>query len=369
MKYDVHVCLVSDQPIPNLIPIFEGETRPAQVILLVSNDKKSQGTWLKGVIEDAGCSVTVEEIHPYSLERAYTTVVNLVDSLSGINVALNATGGTKIMSLAAFEAFRYGEKPVFYVDTENRKIINLYPPRDPVPAPNVLKVEPYLKSYGYAVLSEGRSNVRPPDVGGIAEIIIAEPNKWANAVRALNSIATNAQTSLRGPVSSKTRSEVPCFSELVEIFEAIGLVEDDGNQLIFPDEESRLYVNGGWLEEHVISVLRELQKDLEIVDLQNNLQVRKAPSGPQNELDVVFTSWNRLHLVECKTGSVGAEVTYKIETLKNVTGGTFGRAILISFHSLRAEHKQRCADLRIECVDGSSIRHLKDSLIRWVRGR
>ena len=39
-RYDVHVCMVSQQPLPNLIPIKDEATRPTEVVLLVSEDMR-----------------------------------------------------------------------------------------------------------------------------------------------------------------------------------------------------------------------------------------------------------------------------------------------------------------------------------------
>ena len=43
----IHVCLVSAQPIPNLIPLRMEELRPDKVILLVSSDMKIQADRLE----------------------------------------------------------------------------------------------------------------------------------------------------------------------------------------------------------------------------------------------------------------------------------------------------------------------------------
>ncbi len=43
------------------------------------------------------------------------------------DIALNATGGTKPMSIAAYEAFRAYELPIFYIHPEHDRLIWLHP--------------------------------------------------------------------------------------------------------------------------------------------------------------------------------------------------------------------------------------------------
>lgn len=42
-KFDVHVCLVSDQALPNFIPVLAEDFRPQEVILLATEPMKKGG--------------------------------------------------------------------------------------------------------------------------------------------------------------------------------------------------------------------------------------------------------------------------------------------------------------------------------------
>lgn len=42
-KFDVHVCLVSDQALPNFIPVLTEDFRPQEVILLATEPMKKGG--------------------------------------------------------------------------------------------------------------------------------------------------------------------------------------------------------------------------------------------------------------------------------------------------------------------------------------
>ena len=45
-KYDIHVCLVSGQAAPNLLPILDSEFKPKEAIFLVSKTMKEKATFL-----------------------------------------------------------------------------------------------------------------------------------------------------------------------------------------------------------------------------------------------------------------------------------------------------------------------------------
>ena len=46
-----HLCLVSDQPVPNLLPVLQPETRPDKVVLAVSERMREKAEWLAGEIK------------------------------------------------------------------------------------------------------------------------------------------------------------------------------------------------------------------------------------------------------------------------------------------------------------------------------
>ena len=50
-NFDVHVCLVSKQPLPNLIPILVSDPKPKEVILLVSHEMNERAGWLETVLK------------------------------------------------------------------------------------------------------------------------------------------------------------------------------------------------------------------------------------------------------------------------------------------------------------------------------
>ena len=50
-KYNIHVCIVSDQPIPNYVPILDTQFRPKEVFLLTTPKMQTKAEILKRTIE------------------------------------------------------------------------------------------------------------------------------------------------------------------------------------------------------------------------------------------------------------------------------------------------------------------------------
>ena len=74
---NVQVCLVSDQPIPNLTTIVQFQ--PDLVILLYTEDRKPQKDRLERVVGERGIRVEARLILPYGLAKGgWGTLVSCV---------------------------------------------------------------------------------------------------------------------------------------------------------------------------------------------------------------------------------------------------------------------------------------------------
>jgi len=107
------------------------------------------------------------------------------------------------------------------------------------------------------------------------------------------------------------------------------------------------YLGGGWLEEYVCSLLRELEERGVIHDVRIGLEVNYSGKSqhfnepPSGECDCVFTDGKRLWLVECKAGDVKQEHIQKLENNLKIHGGIAARGILVSAFPIHAAHAKR----------------------------
>ena len=117
-QYHTHVCLVSGQAAPNLLPLLDAAIKPKRVELIVTPEMKKRAEYLEKIIRPKGIAVTLHELDSAadydSIQELLLTVIGDYEDLG--EIALNVTGGTKWMAIAAQEVFRSNDMPVFYVD-------------------------------------------------------------------------------------------------------------------------------------------------------------------------------------------------------------------------------------------------------------
>ena len=98
-RMSVHVCLVSEQPIPNLITIRQ--FRPDEVILISTKEMATQKKRLAAIVEKWGSKVAVLDTEPYDIGRTMELCEQLVATRGTDDLSLNVTGGTKIAAAAS----------------------------------------------------------------------------------------------------------------------------------------------------------------------------------------------------------------------------------------------------------------------------
>ena len=119
-KYDIHVCLVSAQAAPNLLPILDSEFKPKKAIFLVSKAMKQRAEYLAKTFEKLNVKVELKNISDeFNFGLMEDEIFKLVEEYENESIALNVTGGTKLMSIAAENAFSALGKPIFYIDTDS----------------------------------------------------------------------------------------------------------------------------------------------------------------------------------------------------------------------------------------------------------
>ena len=95
----------------------------------------------------------------------------------------------------------------------------------------------------------------------------------------------------------------------------------------------------------------------------------------RNELDVAMICHNRLHIIECKTRRFSQSKTdkaaansaiYRLDTIKSISGGHSGRAMLISYQALNKYTLSRAKDLGIYCCSHTQLKQLERHLYQFI---
>ena len=122
----VMVCLISRQTMQNLLPILQLE--PQRVVFISTRQEDQSRLLLEAVL--AQRAVKLEEprfVDAYAPEETREACRKLVEQFGAGRLIANLTGGTKVMSLAAYQVFADAQVACVYTDTPNRRLLYLYP--------------------------------------------------------------------------------------------------------------------------------------------------------------------------------------------------------------------------------------------------
>lgn len=377
----IHLVLISAQAVPNITPILDDRFRPDQVIMLVSKDMEHRAGHLEKIYKPRGIKVSRWQIDDaWDVEHVRNRVMELLSEYERYDIVLNATGGTKPMSIAAYEVFRTFEKPIFYIHPEKDRLIWMHPgDRETVDLADRIKLKEYLMAYGADEVKETYKGGVSSNVRDLTLEFINHIHSYATVLPSLNWYAASADNRhLRSHEIGRELKSNHAFWEMLERFENAGLLHQDGNRLVFKDEESRFIVNGGWLELHAYACCLNLKKTLGIQDVARSVEVsrQQGTNKVENELDVALLYDNRLYLLECKTKGFsgndrkhdeGAEVLYKLDSLRDRLGGLQAKAMLVSFKELKKHNRHRAKELKIDYCCHQDLKSLQEKIEFWIK--
>lgn len=387
-RYDTHLCLVSAQATPNLLPVLDEAWRPRRVVLACSAQMKEAAQALRSVIQTKGGGIVVDVLdlpNAYDYAALSDTFLNYLAEHAGENIALNVTGGTKLMAVAAQEVFSAERKPVFYVNVESDEVLVIGEKAVSQPLRAKLKVHEMLRAHGYNVPSAQEQPQISRELRDLTARLIDHVASAGRALGQFNALARAARDHNLRIELNRDQSSL-ALGDIVALFEEAGLLRQQGSTLIFKNEESRFFANGGWLEAHVFEVLQSLRAQHDgLTDVAMGLRVAfagaagKPPGRDKNEIDVAFLYRNTLHLIECKTANLAqvgngddskaTEAIYKMESLLKL-GGLRTKGMVVDYRgelSKSDANQKRAAEAGIAIVSGAQLKDLKGAISRlWL---
>ena len=390
---EVHVCLLSDQLLPNLIPVLM--ERPARVYLVATAEMVARGRDkrmrkllrsenIDTRIRGGAPSTRIEEIRRFADRLAQEMKKN---EAAG-TIVLNATGGTKLLSMGFVEVFRERLEGyplrVVYTDTKHQLIETIVPrERGAVPMAGVLRADGYLAAQGMVLVSsesddrEWQTEVRARSA--LTNYLANHCENLGSFLGALNglvhgtpgrpgALASNGVDLVHPDREFDSRPRGAWQEALTRIADAEMLRWGGNRKVRFDDADAARYLGGHWLEEYAWLVAGAADLD----DVHCSAKVRweseSGPAAPTNEFDLLAVHDNRLLLVECKTGRQAAgeqAVATRLESLGRHTGGLFGSSLLLSARELPTTMKSRCRNLGINFLERDAVNKLTDHVGHW----
>ena len=356
-----HVLLVSDQAMPNFLPVLNKDLKPKSVTLVVSNKMKSRAQWLKKEIEKHQVQILPDiELgeNVADVNIVQSVFMKWVDDNKVLfeNSVLNVTGGTKPMAIAAQDTFRMGGRPVFYVDIVSDWVSWLGEEGKSLFLSNQPTLSQFFGLNGIEIKEgEFKSVVDNEKWRHFYAEIASSPQKWALSIRALNGIASEAEEKdfLKFNVPSEVCYD-PRWNEMIEILHGDELIcyEKTGVGEKFSSSEARSFCKGIWLEHYVFEILKSFGFDKKRAMMNVKIEDSK---GNKNEFDAVVIHKNTCYVIEDKTRNMKREgvadsAVYKLSQLSSQMGIRV-KGILVSALGVRSVDKDRARTYGVEVID------------------
>ncbi len=321
----IHVCLVSDQTIPNILSIFH--FAPDELLFVTTETMEAKG-------------MTDNILNSLSLigrdyKGRYNKIVVIEDSLHDCGEKLkkwsegkdeyeftiNITGGTKIMSIAAYEHFKEFGSRIGYVPLGKNEFVTVFPKKSIRISEQIslrLNVDVYLAAYGVKI-ENANSLKQHTTEAELSQWIVENYSEIKELLTRLNEKLRNYRNEKKGYLL--TTSYEPANEKEKELFNRLNF-HINGKERSKQFSKSEInYITGGWLEEYCYTELLQF-KNKGIDDIVLGAVVKKGKI--KNEFDLLFTSDNALYTVECKSLDQGhdkkGEALYKIGALQKDFG-------------------------------------------------
>lgn len=335
-------CLVSRQAMANVLPVLMYQ--PSNVVLFTTPEEKLCADNLERLFKSKNFNVLRKDNLDAYDYVSFNEVVKNVLSKFQENVWLNVTGGTKLMALAAYEAFAENDKTIIYCNTENNEIIYLFPQLKTEPLKLSITIEDYLKAYGYELLETKSQDVKDYYFHLFNHLyeqkLIKKFTVFLDNFRSQSAADSNIKT------FNDRKDKI--FSIQKTVSAVLLFIKD--KKYKFTDDR---FLKGEWLEYFV-------QWSLKKQNITPEVGVKiKSSSDVENEIDIMFIKNYQLNLISCKSGRRNDpnKDIYEIETLRNVAGGTFGKAFLVTSAPLTERMLKRAEDLKIKTFTIENLTH------------
>jgi len=321
----VLLCLLSDQPVPNLLSVHHFQ--PDHLVLIETAKMKLQKTaarFLKA-LQIGGLDYNKRNV-PLALEREddlesiTRCVKQAFGQFSSAEWIVNLTGGTKPMSIATYEFFKGVGRRLIYINVARPAEILPMDGRAVENCAYRLSMEQFLAAYGFESAKRKETILRDelrarrlwPATLQVARHGLDEG--WLHLSPDQRSFGRKKGLDLQ---PRELRS--PHHDMQQALKDALQLTESEGSLVGKPDKYDVQFLTGGWLEVFLWGLLDQHQQALNIWDVHLGVAARKTGVKTENDIDVAFLHNHSLCTLECKSGlqehDKDADVLYKVEAV------------------------------------------------------
>lgn len=324
----IHVCLVSEQTIPNILGIHH--FKPDRVVFCTTG-RMEQEKRTDGIInalklyrlDYSGLNVhnriKVDQDCLDDCELKFKSEV--VQKYRNDKITVNLTGGTKIMVLAAYNVFKDIAEQMVYTPIPKNEFLVVSPRREDCKAPVSLKlrlsVEAYVTAYGGNVKNTNKIEQLKSNAKKNNDLCMWMAQNY-KGIEDLLSEFYGQLTGHRGYKNFRLKmSYLPRRNEERELLKRLDMPERKIEKTLKKNEIR--FLTGDWLSDFCFNEISAPFVD----DCVTGIELI-SPKGTDNEFDVMFTKDNALYIIECKSlrqiHDKDADVLYKISALQHDFG-------------------------------------------------
>jgi hypothetical protein len=367
------VCLISRQTMQNLLPILQYQ--PQRVVFLTTREEDDSRKHLETVLGAhhiaAAPPLYVDAYAPDSTLQACRLII---EQYGATQLVANLTGGTKVMSLAAFRVLSTAQVPCIYTDTPHRRLLSLYPDgKKAEPLQTQVDVLTYLQAHGQRASLRGQTSRHTyPELAAFIGQHIAHLEPFLSRLRYEMHGNSDPKCVRFTPQGKQLRTQA---GELVLRAKRAGLLEARQSgprelEIVFKNDKARRYLEGEWLEDLVFETVQSAGFDSYATNVA--LAWQDAPEREMNEIDVAVVHNLRFFYISCKTRSDPQEMKhhlYELETLAEMAGGLFNHPILVasSARAVPAHLRRRMETLGIAYIGPADLPRLVSRLQEIIR--
>lgn len=362
--FNVTFHLFGEQRMPALLGIRQFESRRHVFV----NSKEYPAACMKPFLDDEFDELPV---NPWDASDVREQIIQYAERLpSKVRIAINLTGGTKLMFAGALAAARAIGAVPYYFDSRNQRVIFVDDFHSETLKP-IESVETFLLLHGDGLkLSKtGETAAFSPDRCFLTETLWKKSGKLADRYPAILPFRNT---------TDPFRIDAAGFIFTLDA-DRVATVVGSGVNLRFdnwPDFAN--YLTGGWFEEYVSLQLKPYENAGVITDVRLNVELDISHSSDStahrlnstyNEFDILFTDGYSLYIVECKAGNVTQEQVMKLQNLVRFYGGVGGRGVVASCFKPGATAAKKIADAGLTACFGKLFPEQLKGLMASIAAR
>lgn len=377
------LCLVSDQHVPNFLTVRA--EKPDLLILIVTPEmavKKAASNFKKALAYGESGYTGKHKIvglkDGNSVSATMKKLEGIFTDYPGAEWVVNLTGGTKPMSIGAYEFFMDKGTKLLYVSIGRQSHATNFADNSQIPLDYKVSIKEFLAGYGFDFLKKEVIIKADEKLAkklfylsahlaanyDLAHEIMHDLDRWiiqkyGNKKLYRNKCKEMARDKARDKGIHLVNFGVQDRQISNLLAEDFQLDENENGLSGDLDKNAVKFLTGGWLEVFFWGLLCKYSQMLNIWDVRLGLNPGKkdsekdskkdSKSEVRNDWDVSFMYNQSLRFIECKTGiqdhdPMGNDTLYKVEAIKKQLGALNVKSYLATTsQNILEEGKIKCS--------------------------